>query len=260
MSSPQINIAYWPTRNGVVAAYRRKSDPDADCPVVVLLHGALRQSGHLDQWVDQLEGVCDVVLLDLPGHGRSVAHGPASVAGMAETLHEAICSNLSGRNVLIVGESVGGTIALAIAGLRELGPVRAVFAADPPMTTAKLWSVARAFQEARFAASPEGFVERFGRETFGLFDGGIEEIIYYPLIGALRTPAVIATGDIPLLPPRWLDGVTCLFDPVDHFVVETFYPGKVTVEQIHGCGHLLLIDAPSACRAIILRLLSACCR
>ncbi|KRB41977.1 hypothetical protein ASE02_03965 [Phenylobacterium sp. Root700] len=210
----------------------------------------------LTHWADLLAEHADVMLMDLPGHGRSTTAGAASISGMAATLHEAICAGLAGRRVLIMGESLGGTIALSLGGMAELGPIRAVFAADPPVTTGKLWTVANAFRRHMGNSAEETFVDRLGRETFGITPNGVEELIYYPLIGGLRVPTVIATGDIPLLPPRQLSGVTCLFDPVDQFVARTLYPGKTEIELIANCGHLLLVDAPSACLDIVRRMLA----
>ncbi|MGH6908727.1 MAG: alpha/beta fold hydrolase, partial [Phenylobacterium sp.] len=129
--------------------------------------------------------------------------------------------------------------------------IRAIFAADPPMTTAKLWSVADNFR--RFVASQpdKPFYAQLGRDAFGITPDDIEELIYYPLIGALRVPTLIATGDIRLLPPRRLNGVTCLFDAVDQFVVAQLYPDKARIHRIANCGHLLLVDAKAECLQLI---------
>ena len=100
------------------------------------------------------------------------------------------------------------------------------------------------------------FAARFGRDTFGIMPDDLEELIYYPSIGELRMPALIATGDVRLLPPRRLEGVTCLFDPVDQFVVANLYPDKARIHRIANCGHLLLVDARDECLALIRGLLT----
>jgi pimeloyl-ACP methyl ester carboxylesterase len=69
-------------------------------------------------------------------------------------------------------------------------------------------------------------------------------------------PALIATGDIPLLPPRQLKGITCLFDAVDQFVVANLYPDKARIHRIANCGHLLLVDAKAECLGLIKDLLA----
>jgi pimeloyl-ACP methyl ester carboxylesterase len=228
----------------------------ADRPVVAMAHGALRNASVLAPWADLLLDIADVVLIDLPGHGRSDPIAPASVKRMGFALAEAIDRSLAGRRVLLVGESIGGTIALAAANRADPGPIRAVFAADPPVTTAKQWSVATNFRRFYRQAPENAFARDFGRETFGITADGIEEIIYYPLIGELNTPAVIATGDISLLPPRPVDGVTCLFDQVDQFVLAEFYAHKAELRRIDNCGHLLLTDARPRCLEIIRSMLA----
>lgn len=253
----QLQLRIWPTSGGEIAAYAPEK-ADAELPVVAFLHGALRSAEVLFPWVERLAGLAEPLFFDLPGHGRSAASGPASVEGMAQCVHEAVASACPGRRVLLVGESVGGTIALAVAGRPGPSPVCGVFAADPPLTTAKLWNVAEVMRTVAADAAPGSFVQRFAHETFGITTGGADDLIYYPLIGALRTPAVvIATGDVPLLPPRRLTRVACLFDAVDRFVIDSLYPEKALVVQIPDCGHVVLIDAPETCLELIASLLSS---
>ena len=246
----------WPVPGGTLAAYAARAVAETgDRPVVVFLHGALRYAAMLEFWAGSLGEAADVVLLDLPGHGASPPQDDASLDAMADTVDSAIRLNLAGRRVLLVGESIGGTIALRIGGGPE-GPVKAILAADPPLTTAKLWNVAASFRQAFEREPQNAFLRRFARDAFGLADDGVEERIYYPLLGRLRMPATILTGDIPLMPPRPVVGATSVFDAVDRFVADTFYPGKVEIEQIPDCGHLVLVQAHERCRQFLLRRLT----
>jgi len=252
----QFTATAWPTRTGAVVVYAAQAPKESQRPVVVLLHGALRNAAVLLPWADLLSEVADVVLVDLPGHGRSATIAPASVVAMADAVHEALKAALPGRQLLLVGESLGGTVALAIGGQADPDWLRAVFAADPPVTTAKLWSVADNFRRVIASQPDNPFFARFGRDAFGITPDDIEEIIYYPLVGALRMAALIVTGDIRLLPPRRLNGVTCLFDPVDQFVVANLYPDKARIHRIANCGHLVLTDAKEECLGLIRELLA----
>jgi pimeloyl-ACP methyl ester carboxylesterase len=251
----QFKTAAWRTRSGDVAGYVAQAATDLQRPVVVFLHGAGRSSASLVPWGDLLGDVADVVLLDLPGHGKSTPISPSTVSAMGDALHDALQAALPDRQLLLVGESLGGTIALAIGGQADPHWIRAVFAADPPLTTAKLWSVTNSFR--RFVAgNPDHPFGRVSRDAFGITPDDVEELIYYPLVGALRMPALIATGDIRLLPPRQVNGVTCLFDAVDQFVVDQLYPDKARIHRIAGCGHLLLDDARAECLRLIHGLLA----
>ena len=151
---------------------------------------------------------------------------------------------------------MGGLVALALGGREDPGPIRAVLAADPPLTTAKLWNVAANFRRAMAQKPDDQFLVSFASEVFGITATDLEERIYYPFLGALRVPALIVTGDIPLLPPRPLNRVACLFDEVDRFVVEKLYPGKAQVHQCTDAGHLILAEARSECLALIKAMLA----
>jgi len=250
----EFQFRLWPTTCGDVAVYGGESlSAEVSRPVAVFLHGALRRSEALLPWAELVRPF-DAVFVDLPGHGRSSSLGSASIDGMAEAVHQALAAALPARRVLLVGESLGGTIALAVGGMQD-GPVKAVFAADPPMTTGKLWNLASVLRSTLAESTGPTFLGRLARETFGIFPDRVEERIYYPLLAALQVPTVIATGDIPLLPPRRLSGVACLFDDVDRFVVQTLYPGKAQLEQIPNCGHVMLEQAEEACLKIIRSLL-----
>jgi pimeloyl-ACP methyl ester carboxylesterase len=252
---PQFQLNTWQSDLGNIAFYTAMPWRGPSRPVVVFLHGALRNSSVLVHWADTLEAMADVVLVDLPGHGRSDPVIPATVDALAASVHAALCGALPGRNVLLVGESLGGLVALAVGGQPDTGPVRAILAADPPLTTAKLWHVAAAFMPAIAQSPSDSYVSSLGREVFGVTLAGLEERIHYPIIAALRVPGVIATGDLPLLPPRSIPEVPCLIDPVDRFVIEQLYADKVRVEQIANCGHLLLVDAVKPCLDLIKSLL-----
>jgi pimeloyl-ACP methyl ester carboxylesterase len=187
----------------------------------------------------------------MPGHGRSDPLSTANLESLSTGVYEALVDQLKGRSALLVGESLGGLVALRIAGMQDPGPVRAIIAMDPPLTTAKLWHVAQSFRGEiqRNPASP--LATDLGRDIFGFWPGRFRDHIYYPLIGELRLPAAIAVGDIPIFPPRDLQGIPCLIDAVDRFVIEQFYPDKVQLHQFTGYGHLLLRDALVECQALI---------
>ena len=244
------------TRAGEVMLYPAQPLEGSQRPVVVFLHGAWRRAEVFEPWGDLLADVADVVLVDLPGHGQSDPIAVATVAAMADCVHEALRGLLPGRQVLLVGESLGGLIALTIAGEAHCEPAKAVFAADPPFTTTKLWSVSQTVRHHAGLGNFSEFAIQLAKETFGISGEEVEEIIYYPLAGKLRLPTVIATGDLALMPPRSVEGLTCLFDSVDRFVLEQLYPGKVEVRQFADCGHLLLIDAKDRCLEIIKSMLA----
>ena len=247
----ELRLKMQPSPDTALALFSRDNVGASSRPVVVMLHGALRSAGVLLPWVERLAEDADVMLIDLPGHGRSEAVFPASVQMFADAVLHAIRVNLSGRQVVVVGESLGGLVALAIAAQDDPEPVRAVVACDPPMTAAKLWNVAGNFRRLMAAQPDNVALKSFAFEAFGLKEASAVERNYYPLLDGLKIPVVVVTGDLPLLPPRNMQGVACLFDAVDQYIARRFYPDAIEVVEIAGCGHLLLIDAPDRCQAVI---------
>lgn len=109
----------WPGRElrcgGVTLHVRQTPGPAPDAPTVVFVHGL---GGSATNWTDlaaQLSGCFRGLALDLPGFGRSdpPATGDYSLAGHAD----AVLCFLAGRGELVhlVGNSMGGAIALAVA-------------------------------------------------------------------------------------------------------------------------------------------------
>ncbi|WP_216897811.1 alpha/beta fold hydrolase [Nocardia alni] len=92
-----------------------RTGPRGAAPVVLLHSAGL----DLTYWDAQIEVLCrdhDVIALDLPGHGRS--HGKAqdiSIENMSEVMSAAIARLHTEGPVHLVGLSVGGLVAQAIA-------------------------------------------------------------------------------------------------------------------------------------------------
>jgi pimeloyl-ACP methyl ester carboxylesterase len=80
---------------------------------ILFLHGA---GGSMASWYFQkrLQTVCEVLLVDLPGHGRSGGEGLRSIEGYAESVRTVIMENgLEG--CYVAGHSMGGAIAISLA-------------------------------------------------------------------------------------------------------------------------------------------------
>ncbi|GAB3257926.1 alpha/beta fold hydrolase [Nocardioides dilutus] len=81
-------------------------------PSVVLIHG---MAGSLETWdpvFDDLAGTCDVIAVDLPGHGSSSRmRGDYSLGSMASSVRD-ILGELGVKTATIVGHSLGGGIAM----------------------------------------------------------------------------------------------------------------------------------------------------
>jgi pimeloyl-ACP methyl ester carboxylesterase len=83
-------------------------------PTLCLVHGS---GGNIAVWRMQMDGLADVarvVLLDLPGHGRSSGDGIASIDDAVDVVR-GLVEALRLPRVVIGGHSMGGAVALAFA-------------------------------------------------------------------------------------------------------------------------------------------------
>lgn len=98
--------------------------------IVLLIHGP---GVSVRSWMPQLQGLAgtlQVLALDLPGHGESEPIWKPSADGFADTAHR-LLEVLGTGAVWVAGHSLGGAVALALAGadleLRLRAGARAAF-------------------------------------------------------------------------------------------------------------------------------------
>jgi pimeloyl-ACP methyl ester carboxylesterase len=159
-----------------------RRDGPAGAPVVVLLHGFASSLHAFDRMTPLLAGECQVLRIDLLGHGcspRDAAsyHSESQAAMVAEVL-----DRLSLRDATVVGHSFGADVAIALAERADRVRRVVVVAQAPDYSVAQIprgnsllsrpgvvrllqrgapsWTVARA---SGFAFAP-------GVRTAGLFD------------------------------------------------------------------------------------------
>lgn len=248
-----INIHQVQTRDGSLCLYAKSGVLFADAvrPILLMIHGALRDSSVLFDWIHLCGSEFDVVFVDLPGHGRSPAIANVTITSFAANVGEAATAALGNRDVLVVGESLGGLVALAMGGL-HIESIQGIIAADPPMTMAKLWHVRNAMSSIVASDPANDFLRSLAANIFGVdSDGNARERIYYDVVEQTRVPVLILTGDVPLFPVRNANAVPCVFDDVDRYVVRRLAGDVVQFQVVSDCGHALLVEAKERCRSIV---------
>lgn len=135
---------------------------DLDKPLVVLVHGSMDRSSAFARVQRHLADL-HVVRYDRRGYGRSLELGPPPAFDhQVEDLEHV----MAGRHGVVVGHSLGGVVALALAQRRpEL--VRAVVAYESPMAWEPWWSSRSAGGDALAAPSPQDAAEGFMRRMVG---------------------------------------------------------------------------------------------
>ncbi len=229
-------------------------------PVLVLLHG-LGATGEVWQGLLERHWPAEVLVPDLPGHGRS----PGLPEYTFESMTEAVAALLpAGRRVVVLGHSLGGVLALTLAG-RSPGVV-----AVCGLGIKLRWSEAELAKAAELAARParvfatrEEAVDRWLRTAglaglvapdsvdagVGAVDGGWEVRVdprafgvgapdVAGLMAASRAEVVLAAGERdPMCPPEHLREVA---------------PDGVVLP---GVGHNAHVESPSTLWPILDRLL-----
>lgn len=138
-------------------------DPGGDVPTVVLIHGSLDRSSAFARVQRHLEDL-RVLRYDRRGYGRSLHAGTApSFATQVDDLESVVGE----RPAVLVGHSLGGVIALALAQ-RRADLVRAVVAYESPMPWMAWWPRTTAGSAAMTAnGGAEDAAERFMRRMIG---------------------------------------------------------------------------------------------
>lgn len=96
--------------DGTTLRYVRSGDG----PPLVLIHTIRTQLDYFDKLVPELKGRYRVYALDLPGHGRSSLQPGAYTEPLLRKAVGEFITRLDLRDVTLVGESIGGVLALTV--------------------------------------------------------------------------------------------------------------------------------------------------
>ncbi len=194
----------------------------ADAPVVLLLHG-LGSSG--EDWghqVDVLRERYRVLTVDLPGHHRSAQpRGALTIPRMAADV-ERLLAALGIDGAHVVGLSLGGCVALALAlqapgrvrslvlvntfaQLRPAGPraalrgaARLLLAVAAPMRTVAAFVAREAFPRPEHAPLRRTAIERLAANPRRCYLAALAAVVRFDVragLAAIRCPTVIVAGE-----------------------------------------------------------------
>lgn len=197
--------------------------------MIAILSGQGQRAHLLAFWRDLLPGPVEVMALPpITALDGLIEHFAAEIPDDA----------------LVVGESLGGLIALGLAGRGY----RAV-AFDPPLTMAKQWGLQYGLR--LLLAKGDDVLRQRAASIFGVMpEGAQEERIYYWLLDAIRTTADIVSGNKLLFPAKHAYSDACLVDEVDRYVIGL--NPMIRFTRIPG-PHCLLTESVDASREVILR-------
>ena len=230
---------------------------------VLLVHGF---GGDLDNWlfnIDALAAGSTVVALDLPGHGPSPSPIPdPTVPGLASAVLE-FMDAAEVETAHLVGHSLGGGIALALAGSapdrvrsvslvcpaglgpdinreyidgfvssasrRQLKPVLENLFADPGLVNRSLVDGVLRYKRL------DGVTEALQALADGVFSGGAQSWVEPGAIAGLAVPVLVVWGaEDRIVPSAHADAAA-----------------GATVEIIDGAGHMVQMEAATRVNALL---------
>ncbi len=219
---------------------------------LLCVHGAGGSHQHWGLQLRNLSNTARVIVLDLPGHGRSPGAGHTTIADYSAVLVAALDALALERGV-VAGHSMGGAVALwsalhtpeRVAGLVLVGtgaklPVLPVLFTH--MQQGNHVAAVRLIVERGYARSASPDLQASGEAAFlqtdpDVFAGDLQACDGYSLmtqLGAITCPALVVCGtEDRITPPKF-----------SHLLHDTL--PNATITMIPHAGHMVLIEQPHA--------------
>lgn len=223
-------------------------------PALVAIPGEFRPAQMLLPAMRLLCDDYDILIVDMPGFGASPTYESASIASFAGRVADLQRAVLGEREAVLVGESIGGIVAMALAPTLE-GRLRAAVYLDPPVSATALNAARAHLRRSTASVTLDSFFIDYisGRGMLG--DGSAQG--YWPLLAAAaaQAPTLIMSGGR----TARLDATSpaALFTPDDETAALALQIDTLAVQRVPTAGHLLYQENPGECATATVRFLRA---
>ena len=231
---------------------------------VVLLHGFGEDSTIFNNQVAVLAGVCEVIIPDLPGSGKSAlfikdAEEKVSLVDYADWLH-ALLEHENHKQIILMGHSMGGYIALAYAekygsNLKGFGLLHSTAFADneeKKETRRKAIKIIENYGSYSFLKSmiPNLFGSRFKQHSPGAINELIEKgnsfspqalVQYYQMM--MERPDRTEVLKQLTIPALFMVGTQDIAVPMNDLMQQVHLPAISYVHILQGVGHMGMLEA-----------------
>ena len=233
---------------------------------IVLLHGYPLNHTIWKPVADLLQDRARVIMPDLRGHGRSpVGEGEPSIRQMAEDVY-ALLEKLSIDRAIVVGQSMGGYVALSFAHayprlLAGLGLIATQAEADTPeKRQARLQTaseVKRRSLKGVLAAMPPKMSPRADIQaaTHAIIADASRAGVIYALKAMADRPAALDWLTEIEVPAVVVSGLQDAFMPHERGITLAQMLGRAWLVELPDAGHMPMLEEPRAVADALLQVL-----
>jgi pimeloyl-ACP methyl ester carboxylesterase len=235
-------------RTTEISVCRIPAQPRPGKPIALFLPGLLAALPLTAVRALAFVDLFDIVLCELPGHGASGEVADVSIAAFAAECAALIGTALQrAASLFVIGESLGGLVALTLASLRP-GQIRNVILVDTPFHLT--WpDLAAWISEAWRNTGRRPYVRCICQEIMGFdpADGRAERTtLHHDLVRNAAFDCLLIMGS-----DQQSSGIASVIDNTDIAALRTANPKLLILPRIRGTGHAVLLDNPEGARAAL---------
>ena len=235
-----------PGRTTEISVLRIPAEPRPDKPIALFLPGLLSALPLAAVRALAFIDLFDIVLFEIPGHGASGEVSDVSLAAFANEFSAVIGAALPrASGLFVIGESLGGLVALTLARLRP-DQIRNVILIDTPFHLTRP-ELAAWISSAWHTTGRRPYVRRICREIMGFDpdDGRVERTtLHHDLVQNIS--CLHLTGGV-----QAFSGIPSVVTESDITLLRAANPKILIPPRIPETGHAVLLDNPNAARAAL---------
>lgn len=235
-------------RTSEISVFRIPAQPRPDKPIALFLPGLLTFLPLTAARVLAFVDLFDIVLCELPGHGASGEVANVSLDAFAAEYAALLDAALQhAGNLFVIGESLGGLVALALAHLRP-DRIHNVVLLDTPFHLTRPDLLAW-ISELWLNGASRPYLRRICIEIMGFDPADPREAHTMPhhhmVHGAPFNCLLIAGRD------RRTSGAASAVTAADIAILQAANSKLLVAERVPGTGHAVLLDNPDGVRAAL---------
>lgn len=233
MSLAALTRTAFPTALGEVPLWRDPATLESQRPVVLFINRPLAPTTTFDTLRMAVGGQADLYWMQMPGD-QAPHLNSASMAAFAAAVGEVIGQAFGERPVLLAGQGMGATLALAV----RAPTVGRIVAIEPELSPSTAWPLLPTFRKV-YRERPA--IRPLLKALYGASPDGADAPSNLSLLADLAAPVDVVVGEEPLMPQRPLKRPPSLVGEPDREALRAC-PG-VRVLIAPGCGTTVLAQA-----------------